>query len=290
MPRSRFITYVFGAAIVLGTSVLTAWVLRPEPVLGPCAVASGPVTLPDVPETSGLAMGRRARDVVWSHNDSGNDAVLFAMNLAGTVRGRVSVPMRMRDWEDVSAGRCPAGDCLYLADIGDNGARRPHVAILRVPEPGLEDVTTPDPEVFTVSYPDGPHNAEGMFVVGADLFVITKDRTGRVYRARALAAGGGTQTMQYVGALGLATVTDAETSVDGRTVVVRTPREVAFYRTDALVTGKAAPYLRVDLTGLEELQGEGVALDGDVLHLSSEGNAWSPAGRLMALRCRLPGP
>jgi hypothetical protein len=130
-------TYVFGAAIVLGTSVLTAWVLRPEPVLGPCAVASGPVTLPDVPETSGLATGRRARDILWSHNSSGNDAVLLAMDLAGAVRGRVAVPMRMRDWEDVSAGRCPAGDCLYLADIGDNGTRRPHVAILRVPEPAL---------------------------------------------------------------------------------------------------------------------------------------------------------
>jgi len=133
MPRSRFITYVFGAVLVLGTSVLTAWVLRPEPVSGPCAVTSGPVTLSDLPETSGLAMGRRTRDVLWSHNDSGNDAVLFAMDMAGAVRGRVSVPTRMRDWEDVSAGRCPAGDCLYLGDIGDNGARRSHVAVLRVP-------------------------------------------------------------------------------------------------------------------------------------------------------------
>ena len=91
---------------------------------------------------------------------------------------------------------------------------------------------------------------------------------------------------------GLATVTDAETSVDGRTVVVRTPREVAFYRTDALVgrAGKAVPYLRVDLAHLEELQGEGVALDGSVLHLSSEGKPWSPAGSLRVLRCRLPAP
>ncbi len=240
-------------------------------------------------------MGRRTRDVVWSHNDSGNDAVLFALDVAGAVRGRVSVPMRMRDWEDVSAGRCPAGDCLYLADIGDNGARRPHVAVLRVPEPLVNDSTTLAPEVFTVTYPDGPHNAEALFVVGADVFIITKDRIGSVYRARALTAGGGALTMQHIGALGLETVTDAETSVDERTVVVRTPWEAVFYRTDALVgragsPSPAAPYLRVDLTRLEELQGEGVALDGSVLHLSSEGKPWSPSGSLMALRCRLPEP
>ncbi len=182
---------VVGAVLVLGTSALMAWVWRPEPVSGPCMVTSGPVTLSDVPETSGLAMGRRTRGVLWSHNDSGNDAVLFAMDVAGAVRGRVSVPMRMRDWEDVSAGRCPAGDCLYLADIGDNGARRPHVAVLRVPEPRVNDSTTLAPEVFTVTYPDGPHNAEAMFVIGADAFIITKDRVGSVYRAGDLTAGGG---------------------------------------------------------------------------------------------------
>jgi hypothetical protein len=246
--------------------------------------------LADVPETSGLALGRRTRGVLWSHNDSGNDAVLFAVDVAGIVRGRVPVPMRTRDWEDVSAGRCPAGDCLYLADIGDNGLRRPHITILRVPEPRLNDAATLPPEVFTVTYPDGPHNAEAMFVVGADAFIITKDRVGTVYRARDLPAGGGQRVAQRIGALGLATVTDAETSVDGRTVVVRTPREAAFYQSDALVADGTGPYLRVDLAHLDELQGEGVALDGSLLHLSSEGKPWSPAGSLMALRCRLPAP
>ena len=48
------------------------------------------------------------------------------------------------------------------------------------------------------------------------------------------------------------------------------------------------PWLRVDLSGLKERQGEGVALDGAVLHLSSEGKPWSRDGRLLRLRCQLP--
>jgi hypothetical protein len=39
------------------------------------------------------------------------------------------------DWEDVAAGPCPGGRCLYVADIGDNTASRPSVTVYRVPEP-----------------------------------------------------------------------------------------------------------------------------------------------------------
>ncbi len=286
----RRVTFGLGVALGLAIPVLAVMVSRRQPVVGPCQVTRGPVAMADLPEASGLAVGRRVSGVLWSHNDSGNDAVLFALDGAGTVRGRVRVPVRMRDWEDVSAGRCPAGDCLYLADIGDNGTRRPTIAILRVPEPAADDVTTSAPEVFTATYPDGPHNAEALFVVGDDAFIVTKDRVGALYRARALPSGGGAIDLEHIGALGLSTVTDAETSVDGRTVAVRTPAEVVLYRTDAVITGAAVPYLRVHVSGLRELQGEGVALDGSVLHLSSEGRPWRQAGSLVSLRCRLPEP
>lgn len=286
----RRTAYGLAALCVLGASTGAAWVWQPETTAGPCEVVSGPASLPDVPETSGLAVGRRTRDVLWSHNDSGNDAVLFALDRAGVVRARVRVPVRLRDWEDVSAGRCPAGDCLYLADIGDNGVRRPEVTILRVPEPRDGDTATAPPEVFTATYADGPHNAEALFVAGQDVFVITKDRVGSLYRGNGLPAGGGALTLNRIGSLGLSTVTDAEASVDERMVVVRTPGDVVIYRTGALVAGDTAPALRIDVSGLDELQGEGVALDGSLLHLSSEGKPWSRAGSLRSLRCQLPTP
>lgn len=242
--------------------------------------------LPEIMESSGLAVSRRSSDLIWSHNDSGSAAVLFALDTAGVVRTRVRVPIATRDWEDVSAAGCPSGDCLYIADIGDNKRTRAHVRIYRLPEPAVGDAETAQPEVFTARYADGPHNAEAMFVVDTDLFIVTRDRTGGVYRAT-LTPGSYALTFQPVAKLQLAAVTDAETSRDGTSVVVRTSHEAVLYRSADLRRGVVAPYLRIPLDGLREPQGEGVAMDGNMLYLSSEGRASARGGRFMSLRCEL---
>jgi hypothetical protein len=249
-------------------------------------IAHGPTMLPEIPEASGLAVSRRDPGLLWSHNDSGNAAMLFALDTAGTVRGRVRVPIRTRDWEDISAARCPPGDCLYIADIGDNGLARRQVQIYRVPEPKPGDAETAPPEVFNATYADGPHNAEAMFVVAADLFIVTRDRVGGVYRSTL--SGSHELTFQRIGQLGLGAVTDAETSRDEKSVVVRTSHEAVFYRANDLTLGSTVPYLRIPIDGVKEAQGEGVALDGNVLYLASEGRGWNRAGRIVSLRCNLP--
>ena len=267
-----------GALLLLGNS----W--GPEAPPGPCLIAHGPARLPDLPEASGLAVSRRDRALLWSHNDSGNDAVLVALDVTGALRGRLRVPVRTRDWEDVSAARCPSGECLYLADIGDNQARRSRITIYRIPEPPANAAETAAPEVFDATYADGPHNAEAMFVVGTDLFIVTRDRTGVIYRAQAPPSGGGALTFERIGELGLQAVSDAEASPDEQVVVVRNSREAVFYRAADLIAGRAVPDLRLSIEGLREAQGEAVALDGDMLYLASEGRR---AGSLLSLRCRL---
>jgi hypothetical protein len=270
------------AVALVGASLAATWALLPDREAGPCTVASGPAMLPDIREPSGLAVSRRAPGLLWTHNDSGNAAVLFAIDTNGTVRGRVRMPIRTRDWEDISAGPCPAGDCLYIADIGDNQQARPRIVIYRVREPAPDDAETGAPEVFTATYADGPHNAEAMFLAGGDLFIVTRDRNGGVYRATVSASAD--LTFQRIGQLGLTVVTDAETSRDGSTVVVRTSHEAVLYRTDDLIAGRLVPFLRVRLDGLNEPQGEGVALDGPLLYISSEGRG-NRGGRIMTLRC-----
>lgn len=281
-----------GSVIALGTAVTLAlaagvWIWWPDTAAGPCVVVSGPALIPELSESSGLAMSARTPGLLWSHNDSGNAAVLFALDAAGSVRGRVRVPIRTRDWEDISAARCLSGDCLYLADIGDNQRRRPNLQIYRVPEPAPGDAETPRPDVFNASYSDGPHNAEAMFVADGQAFIITRDRTAGVYRATMPPSGGGELTFRPVARLGLEAVTDAEASRDGSTVVVRTSRDAVWYRTADLIQGKNTPYFRIRIDGLREPQGEGVALDGNLLYLSSEGKPWSRPGRLIGLRCEL---
>jgi hypothetical protein len=284
--RSNPFALIAGAFLVLSALLVLAWTLRPPGSLEPCVVAADPVRVKDIPESSGLAVSRRAPGLLWSHNDSGHDAVLFAVDRSGLVRGQVRVPVRTRDWEDVSVGPCGSHDCVYIADIGDNRAERREIRIYRVPEPAAEDTDTATPDVFNVTYADRPHNAEAMFVIASDLFIVSKDRSSDLYRAASPASGGAELVFQRIGRLGLEAVTDAETSTDGRSVVVRTSHEALLYRSDDMHRGgNVEPYLRIQIASLHEAQGEGVALDGNMLYLSSEGGR---GGSIVALRCELP--
>jgi hypothetical protein len=275
-----------GAAVVVIASVVVAVTMRPNDHAGPCLVI-GAASLSELPEASGLAVSRRHAGLVWSHNDSGGEAMLFGLDASGAVRARARIPVRAQDWEDVSAGRCGDRDCLYVADIGDNRASRRNGRIHRLPEPALGDTSTGPPETFTAVYADGPHNAEALFVIGDDLYIVTRDRIAALYRAT-VSAPSHDLSFQRVGQLGLAAVTDAETSRDGRSVVVRTSHEAVFYRTGDVAHGHLAPYYRFAIDGLKEPQGEGIALDGARLYLASEGRPWNRAGRLLTLRCILP--
>lgn len=286
---SRFNGKVIAVAVLLAALIVAGLALRPHTQAGPCLVVLGPVTLPDLPEASGLAISRRTPGVVWAHNDSGNAAVLFALDPTGTVRGRVRLPIRTRDWEDISAARCPSGDCLYIADIGDNSLARRRVQIYRVPEPSPDDTQTARPEMFSAAYTDGAHNAEAAFMIGDDLFVVTKDRRGGLYRSKRPLGDPGEVTLEHVADLSLDGVTDAEASPDASLIVARTSRETVVYRADDLVRGDTTPRLRVSVQGLGEPQGEGVALDArGMLYLASEGRPWSRGGRIIGLRCTLP--
>jgi hypothetical protein len=248
-------------------------------------VVSGPTALPELPEASGLAIGRRTPGVLWSHNDSQNDAVLVALDTTGAVRGRVRLPVELRDWEDVSAASCPAGNCLYIADIGDNPLERRQVQILRVPEPEVTDAQTATPDRFAVVYPDGPHNAEAMFVADDSVFIVTKDRAGLLFRGRIPNGSDRTIHLQQIASLGIQAVSDAEASPDGQGVVVRTPRVATFYRTADLIAGKVSASTSLVLDGLGEPQGEGATFDGNMLYLTSEGRPWTGGGSLLTLRC-----
>jgi len=279
---------VVAAGCVIGAVLLVKTVWVADGTAGPCTVTAGPTQMPEIPEASGLAISRRTPGVIWSHNDSGNAEVLFAIDTTGALRGRVRLPIRMRDLEDVSAARCESGPCLYVGDIGDNGLERRRILIARVPEPAPGDAATAPAEIFHATYSDGRHNAEAMFVIGADLFIVTRDRTGGVYRSTQTGSARHELTFQRIGQLGLEAVTDAEASPDEKWVAVRTSHEVAVYRASELITGGNTPRARIPIDGLREAQGEGVAIDDNgTLYLASEGRPWSRPGTFLRLRCNV---
>ena len=128
---------------------------------------------PSIHESSGLAVSSRDGQVLWTLNDSGSPAELFAVATDGSDRGKILLGnAKNRDWEDLATGN----GILVIADIGDNLGHHPFVSLYVIDEP-------PEPLPMSVpyrridfTYPDGPRDAEAVAIDrSADVaFVLTK--------------------------------------------------------------------------------------------------------------------
>ena len=110
------------------------------------AIQQGNVGNSSISEASGVVASRANPNVLWTHNDSGDSARLFAMTTAGANLGAYSISgAGASDWEDISIGPGPVAgqQYLYIADIGDNGLSRSSVSVYRVPEPTVSDLQSP---------------------------------------------------------------------------------------------------------------------------------------------------
>lgn len=252
----------------------------------------GTVTAAAINEASGMVASRQQSDVLWLHNDSGDSARVFAIDTMGQLLGTFKLQgAAAQDWEDIALGPGPqAGvDYLYLGDIGDNAEARASIAIYRVAEPtvsaggGTQDVAGVDKLTFV--YPDGAHNAETLLIDPrqGDLYIITKSNTAvsLIFRAAAPLVAGQQRTLEQVGTLrfregvlanvGSGLATGGDVAPDGRAVILRTYKDVLYWRvgpTQALAAALvAAP---CSLPQATEGQGETVALvaGGDYFTLS----------------------
>jgi hypothetical protein len=264
-----------------------------------CSGATVIARLPNVPEASGLAASRTQSGVMWTHNDSGRP-IVFALGVDASVHTGVEVTgAEVDDWEDIATGPCPQGSCLYIGDIGDNGEDRKHITIYRVPEPPAGQTVTPPAEALTAVYPDGPHDAETLFMdPKGRLYIVTKGEGSpiTVYRFPEQLTAGATAQLERVVMLNdkvrrQQRITDGDMSWDGRWVVLRTVKAVEFFRAADLLSGNPTPPIEGDLSALQEPQGEGVAFGRDgTIYLTSEGlDITSKGGVFARVSCKLPG-
>ena len=81
-------------------------------------------------------------------------------------------------------------------------------------------------------------------------------------------------------------ITGASASPDGRWIALRMLGALDIYRTADLLRGEVRSPIRVDLSALEEAQGEGVGWGpAGALYLSSEGGKKNSPGSLARLSC-----
>lgn len=145
----------------------------------------------DLDEVSGIARDPRDPDVLWMIEDSGNPRDVVAVGLDGHVRATVQLrDTPNRDWEDLALGPCGDRDCLYVAEIGDNNARRSEIYIYRLALPALDEDATVDTERMAATWPGGARDAEALVVFPDETVVVLSKEPGRARIAGAPFAAG----------------------------------------------------------------------------------------------------
>jgi len=201
----------------------------------------GTVKSKDIEEGSGLAASRCQNDVLWTHNDSGDDAYIYALNSTGDALGTWQVPnAQNNDWEDIAAFKDASGKCfVYIGDIGDNKGKRVEHAVYKVREPLITadtkestrkgPLTSENAEVVRFLYPDRSEDAETLMVHPAtgDIYIVTKRESGpaSVYCIRKPVFDGSTVKLEKIADVSVPAVpngfvTGGDISPDGRRVVI----------------------------------------------------------------------
>jgi hypothetical protein len=237
------------------------------------------VSDPRLAELSGLVVvGKRMLAVA----DGGDRLGVQVLDRSCAVVETRSAPVDPYDPEDLALS---ADGTVWVADTGDNDARRGTVALHALRADGTVDV-------FRLAYPDGPHDAEALLLApDGTPYLVTKEVMGasRVYRPVAALVDGATVGLAPVasvnltltgtpggpvGRAGQLMVTGGAVSGDGRLLALRTYTDAYLWP----LTGSDVPAalagepVRIPLP--ESPQGEAIsfAADDRGLVVASEGS------------------
>jgi hypothetical protein len=233
-----------------------------------------------VQEASGLTYSIQNPGMLWTHNDSGNDAEVFLVNDKAEVVMTCRLPgIKNRDWEDITIDRSPdsAKSYLFVGDIGDNRSRYPLKIIYRFEEPVFDSAnkTISQFDTFYLKLEGGARDSEAMMVdpISHDLFVLSK----REDSIRVFQASYPFETDTLIGhhraTLPYHEIPAAQVSADGSEILIRNYDNVYYWQrpagTSILEVLATPPVL---LTYERETQGEAAcfALDGQGFYTVSE--------------------
>ena len=171
-------------ALYLAVAMSSSWAAETEekqPKLHSTVQWAGAIESKRLNESSGLAASQRLEDVLWSMNDSGGNAELFALSASGKHLGSWMLDMpKPSDWEAMTSFVWEQKPYLLVADIGDNFAARDQVSYTIISEPEMQNLSK-DARLApvltqTFTYPNGPRDSEAIAVDAArgELLVLSK--------------------------------------------------------------------------------------------------------------------
>lgn len=260
------------AAVVLGATSVAAQPTYAGPFIGGALKASL------LNEVSGIAVEPTQTPRLWLINDSGDKPQIYCATMRGELQYKIRVTNATNvDWEDLAvSGEENCG--IYVADIGDNNAKRSAITIYRVDSPSDSvdeipmdrdslGVVNDTAQVYTFTYPDGARDAETFLVDPRtkDFYIISKrDKLARVYRAQAPHLHGTTRPLEFVTTLPVSMLTAGDISHDGTTIILK--NYLFAWQWDRRPNESVADALKrpgVRLPYMPEEQGEAICFTSD---------------------------
>jgi len=209
--------------------------------------------------------------------DGGRRLQVIVLRKDCTVQRVITAAVDPFDVEDLAIAE---DGRLWLADIGDNDQQRQTVALHVLPQNGGP------PELYRLTYPDGPHDAEALLLDrDGQPYIITKQPFGGsgVYRPAGPLTASAPTSLELVtqvrfnrtdtpggpvGSTGSTLITGGAVSADGGVVALRTYTDAYLFPVPDgdLVAALGGEPVRVPLP--DEPQGEAIAFEPDGTLLS----------------------
>lgn len=209
----------------------------------------GRIAHPRISESSGVVASRQFPGIFWTHTDGGSPKKqsFFAMRRDGSAVCEIRVnEVYITDWEDIAIDD---DKHVYLADIGNNDARRSHLWVHRLDEPdpnGVVRVTRPT-RSWRLQFPGAPFDCESLFIWKDHGYVVSKvfkDSRAQIFRFP-LTESKEPVTLELVATTRIESpVTGADISPDGKLLGIVAKSGAFVYRIDGDVSraGKQKPY------------------------------------------------
>ena len=184
-----------------------------------------------IKESSGIALSVDHEDLVYTINDRGTAAKIYAIKLStGETVGTADISsLNVEDTESIAVD---AKGTMWLGDLGDNDHVRNNVAIFSFPEPGPGNKTISNADRYPVEFPGGPVDVEGMLVhpTTSNIHLVSKirDDSGTIFELPDLVPGT-TAVARDLNKRAPVAVTDATYTHAGDKVLLRTNNDVSVF-------------------------------------------------------------
>jgi hypothetical protein len=238
-----------------------------------------------IDESSGLACSRNTPGVFWTHNDSGDDARLYAFDSKGKDLGWCVLEETMAfDFEDVASFTLGKKNYVLVGDIGNNGLAATVQILYLIEEPPVDPKggpatrRAPIVQVMHFAYEDDHRNCEGLAVdpTSKTILLVSKESGPECYVYALAWPKNDPQvatTAKKIGTLKIPPATAMDVSPDGRRAVVLTYGNAYEYTRRAKEDWAAAFARRpCEIVLPPRMQGEAICYgpDGKTLYLTSE--------------------